>query len=64
MPCNLRRHMKNQCGSLKKYKCPYCKLESKMKYDMKKHVSRMHPESIEEFCRLYKSTLYKDQCAK
>nr|CAI5817509.1 unnamed protein product [Callosobruchus analis] len=59
LPCNLRRHMKYQCGSLKHYKCPYCNLESKLKYDMKKHVARMHPERTAEFHELYKSTLYK-----
>ncbi|CAG9864622.1 unnamed protein product [Phyllotreta striolata] len=50
---SLYTHIKYVCGKEKKFQCPYCPLKSKIKYDMKKHVSRIHPEMSEAFLEIF-----------
>ncbi|KAG5890430.1 hypothetical protein JTB14_025837 [Gonioctena quinquepunctata] len=50
---SLYTHIKYVCGKEKKFKCPYCDAMSKIKYDMKKHVSRIHPHHFEEFIEIF-----------
>ncbi|KAG5861252.1 Longitudinals lacking protein, partial [Gonioctena quinquepunctata] len=50
---SLYTHVKYVCGKEKTFKCPYCNSKSKIKYDMKKHVSRIHPNYFEEFINMF-----------
>lgn len=47
--------MKFQCGKEKTAKCPYCPVRSRIKYDIKRHVRRLHPENYKEFVSLFKA---------
>lgn len=33
------------CKSISLYECPYCKLTSKRRYNVNKHINRKHPRS-------------------
>nr|CAI5836265.1 unnamed protein product [Callosobruchus analis] len=50
-----------QCGKEKSFKCLYCPLTSKLKYDMPKHVARMQPEKQYEFLQIYKGCITKNK---
>ncbi|KAL1129445.1 hypothetical protein AAG570_013971 [Ranatra chinensis] len=39
---NLKRHMTYVCGKEAQYSCPHCPHKSKLKWNLKKHVDRMH----------------------
>lgn len=39
---NLRRHLKDECGQLPRFKCQFCDYRSKQKSNMKRHVDTHH----------------------
>lgn len=43
---NLQVHMKNECGKLPKWNCPFCDHRSHRKFNLNLHIKHIHNSSL------------------
>ncbi|CAH1964189.1 unnamed protein product [Acanthoscelides obtectus] len=55
------RHKKHECSRPNSFQCIYCYKSFRQKYDIKKHVRKLHKEKVEEFEEIFKSCDLKIQ---
>lgn len=51
---DLYRHQTYECGTKGTWKCPYCPRMVKQKYDLKRHVDRLHQSEKANFETVYR----------
>lgn len=43
---NLQVHIKNECGKLPKWNCPFCDHRSHRKFNLNLHIKHIHNSSL------------------